>query len=225
MDDQQYEERLSLPEDLLLIAVDPYTGILRVPNRVPHGLAGAILAKLLAEGRVWPLRAGRVYARDTEPTGDPLLDRLVTELSEYRGGDGRPRGRDAHRWLREVGLRAMLPYMERLTARGVLGVMEQPAMRGPFRDVRYPLLMPEIASIAFGRVDEAVRSPVPPDPRAVLLTALAAAVRLDQCFYPHRGDGPLRRRMAQFVTVYPVAQTVHDLVLMDEAMEMRHQWY
>lgn len=147
----------------------------------------------------------------------------MTELSEYRGGDGRPRGRDAHRWLREVGLWATTAYMERLTARGVLGVVEAP-MRGPFRDVRYPLMVPEVAAVAFGRVDEAVRSPLPPDSRAVLLTALAAAVRLDQCFYPQRGDAPLRRRMRQFVTLFPVAQTVYDLVLMDEAMHLRPDW-
>lgn len=219
------EQRLSLPEDLLLIAVDPYTGMLRMPTRLPHGVAGAVLAKLLAEGRVWPLRGGRVYARDSTPTGDDLLDTLVAELAAQRGTDGRPRGRDTRRWLREIGLRVTRPYMNRLIARDVLGMVALPARPGAFHDVRFPLLAPDAAGIAFGQVDQAVRSPLPPEPRALLLAALAAAVRLETCFYPYRGDAALRRRMGQLVHVFPVTQTVHDLVLMDEAMEMRQRGY
>ena len=77
---------LTMPERLLLISID-HRGRPRDPrSTLGHALAGAALTELLLAGRL-RYDDGRVVAATAGPTGEPLLDEVVTEIR----GEERPR--------------------------------------------------------------------------------------------------------------------------------------
>ncbi|HEY7145917.1 MAG TPA: GPP34 family phosphoprotein, partial [Streptosporangiaceae bacterium] len=63
----------TLAEDLLLLLIQPESGLIANARRIDFGLAGAELVRMAAHGRI-DIVQGYIVLRDPSPTGDPLLD-------------------------------------------------------------------------------------------------------------------------------------------------------
>lgn len=213
------EQALTLPEELLLLSIDPSTGQLRTSNRLRHGVAGALLAELIAQGRVYPPAGNRIHVRSTEPTGDPLFDQAVMELAARWRPDGKPKGRHINRWVRDVGGRYIDQYVKRLLGCGLVGRVEVPKPFGR-RQVLHRLERLEAPHAVFARMDRLLRSGTLTDEPDSMLAALAAAIGLDARFYPWRWRGDnraIRRRMRTYRDRYEVSRVVYRLIREDES--------
>src|SRR5690349_13601310 len=107
---------LSLPEELLLLAIDDTTGKVSspVPNALNYGLAGGVLMDLLIAGRL-DLADEKLVLTDTTPTGDAILDDAALEIGRNR------KAGDARYWIDKLGrdhLQKMV--LERLVERQIL---------------------------------------------------------------------------------------------------------
>ncbi|MFD7948863.1 GPP34 family phosphoprotein, partial [Streptomyces sp. NPDC059744] len=71
---------LTLPEELLLLALDPQRGKPYCRNRfLEYGMAGAVLAELEFQGRITE-QLGRIRVIDPLTPQDPLLAQVLGRL-------------------------------------------------------------------------------------------------------------------------------------------------
>ncbi|MFD8686837.1 GPP34 family phosphoprotein [Streptomyces sp. NPDC059651] len=107
----------TLPEELLLLALDPQRGTPYCRNRtLEYALAGAALAELELQGRVTGQR-GEIRTVDPLEPPDPLLAALMRSLPAP--GKGRS-GVSAQGWVRRAGQSVGGMYLEAAVQRGVL---------------------------------------------------------------------------------------------------------
>ena len=133
------EKRLirSLPEALLLMAIDEPSGLVRQAAELRYGLAGALLIELGMHGRL--ARDGRNLAViDGRATGDVVLDEALRHMRQSH------KLRTVRAWLLQL-TRAIYDLQERYLARlmraGILHHEEIPSL-WRFNHHRYPLLSP-----------------------------------------------------------------------------------
>lgn len=127
-----------IAEDLLLLLTDDATGKPVVDSqRLPLGLAGAVLVELVIAGRVAVVDDGRwgsgprVAVTDPRPTGDPVLDEALARTA----GKRQPVAASSLLTALAKGLPDAL--RSRLAARGILR-MESGRVLGVFPTVRWP---------------------------------------------------------------------------------------
>ena len=77
------KSRRTIPEELLLLALDPTTGTTAQPQSLDLGLAGAQLVELALAGRIAP-DGDRIAVVHPRPTGDPTLDSALELLRRRR---------------------------------------------------------------------------------------------------------------------------------------------
>ncbi|WP_406392935.1 GPP34 family phosphoprotein [Streptomyces sp. NBC_00887] len=205
-------DRPTLPEELLLLALDPVRGKPLCSGSVlDYGTAGAVLAELELQGRITEER-GRVYVVNPLDPPDPLLAVFLRGLpppgkSRFRAG------RSAKRWVRLSGRHAKGLYLDALVERGILrretrrflGLVpyhRHPA--GP-RDLSAPIRESFAAAGAAGF----------PDRRDRLLAALAAAVELPSVV--RRGERRNRSAMRELARSEWPALAVHHNVIKDRS--------
>ncbi|MFC4606394.1 GPP34 family phosphoprotein [Streptomyces maoxianensis] len=187
---------LSLPEELLLLALDPVTGRRHCTRRyLQYGLAGAALAELELQGRITEAR-GRVTVVNPLPPQDPLSARILAILPaprKSRFGDGVR----ARPWVRSTGRRVEELCLYQLVGRGALRV-ETRRFLGLFPYHRYPAAADDWSAPVRGRYAESVAAGFP-DRRSRLLAAFTAAIGLAKVLHP--GFGSWRERGALRVLV------------------------
>ncbi|WP_419997113.1 GPP34 family phosphoprotein [Streptomyces boninensis] len=178
-------EGLTLPEELLLLALEPSRGTTVGPRRqLRYGLAAAALAELELAGRVAERRSmlsGSLAAVvDSRPLGNQLLDAALSSLT----ADGTP----APRWVRQAGLDVEDMSFTLLQRRGAVRRDMSRAL-GIFPITRHRPGTTDLATPARARFRAALDDGLS-DPRDIALTAIAAAAGLDAYLRP---GGPLSR--------------------------------
>ncbi|MFE1772490.1 GPP34 family phosphoprotein [Streptomyces sp. NPDC059008] len=186
---------LTLPEELLLLALDPVRGRpLNSPRYLRYGLAGAALADLEAAGRIAVERGDRVTVANPLPLGDPILDgALATLPAPAKGG----RGIRAHRWVRSASRPVRELCLRRLEERGALRRQVYRAL-GLLPYERFPAGAVDLAGPAHARFRAAVDAGLP-DRRTRLLAAHSSATGLDTKLLPGSAFRPLRRDLRRLV--------------------------
>ncbi|MGW1492724.1 GOLPH3/VPS74 family protein [Streptomyces sp. NPDC002402] len=174
---------LTLPEELLLLALDPATGRRHCNRRyLQYGLAGAALAELELQGRVAEAR-GRVTVVNPLPPQNPLSAQILASLPAPRGsrfGDGV----HARRWVRSTGRQVEELCLHHLVGRGALRV-ETRRFLGLFPYHRYPAASEDWSSPARGRYAQSMAAGLP-DRRSRLLAAFTTAIGLSRVLHPGR---------------------------------------
>ncbi|MFF9685306.1 GPP34 family phosphoprotein [Streptomyces sp. NPDC014623] len=208
------DARPTLPEELLLLALDPVRGKPYCRGRfLEYGIAGAVLAELELQGRVSEERRRVVVVNPLDPP-DPLLAVFLRSLPPPgKGGFGS--GAPAGRWVRQAGRRAEGMYLDALVERGVLR-RETRRFLGLFPFHRHPAgsaAPVEQVRQRFG----AARAAGYPDRRSRLLAALAAAVELPSVV--KQGDHRTRVAARALVREEWPAQAVHRNVRQDKAAQ------
>ena len=167
-------DAMLLAEDLLLLLTDDRTGrLLASSTEVDVALGGALLVELALGDRVDLAGAsearGRLFVRDTSPTGDELLDDALAKIAAKES----KRPEDVVRRLGK-GLRDRL--YARLADRGVLReesgriLRVLPVHHWPATDAGHE---DEVR----GRLAEALRTGVVDDPRIAALISLLHALK------------------------------------------------
>ncbi|GAA1357143.1 GOLPH3/VPS74 family protein [Streptomyces beijiangensis] len=170
---------LTLPEELLLLALDPVRGKPRCRNRfLEYGMAGAALAELELQGRIVEER-GRVAVVMPLPPEDRRLARVLAMLpppgkSRFSGAAG------TRRWVRHEGRTVEGLYLDDLVEHGVLRREKRRAL-GIFPYVRHPAGAAGWSALVRTRFAQAEAASFP-DRRSRLLASFALAVDLTDAF-------------------------------------------
>ncbi|MFC8226910.1 GPP34 family phosphoprotein [Streptomyces sp. NPDC057287] len=202
----------TLPEALLLLALDPVRGKPYCRGRfLEYGIAGAALAELELQGRIAQER-GRVTVVNPLDPPDALLAVFLRSLpppGKSRFGSGT----SARGWVRQAGRQAEGLYLDALVERGVLR-RETRRLLGLLPYHRHPAGSASPAEEVRQRF-EASRADGYPDRRSRLLAGLAAAVELPSV--ARRGDRRTRAAARALVHEEWPAQAVHRNVRQDKA--------
>ncbi|MFC7304032.1 GPP34 family phosphoprotein [Streptomyces monticola] len=207
--------RLTLPEELLLLALDPGSGRVQGLMWVRYGMAAAALMELERAGAVRPEHGGKRFrVTGAAPASDPQLSDVRRALDPA----DRPRttswlGRRPQKDLVEV-------YAQRLAARGAVRVHPHRTLRF-FPSTRYPVTDRALAAAERATVDAAAESTAssaaggesaPADARALRLAALVGAVQLGRRLYPGAGHRAVRHRLTALAKADWVANAVRSKV-------------
>jgi hypothetical protein len=170
---------LTLPEELLLLALDPVRGKPGCRGRfLEYAMAGAVLVELELQGRVVEER-GRVAVVQPIPPEDRRLAAALAALpppgkSRFTGAAS------ARRWVRQQGRTVEGLYLDDLVARGVLRRERRRAL-GIFPYLRHPAGDDGTAALVRTRFVQAGAASFP-DRRSRLLAAFALAIDLTGAF-------------------------------------------
>lgn len=201
---------VTLPEELLLLAIDPSSGRPRgVMNRTRYGVAGAVLAELEAAGRVGHDR-GRIAVADGRPTGDPVLDSALGRLPDSG------KAVSARRWIRRESREMTEVSARSLAKRGAIRIEKRRAL-GLFPYHRYPSAGRDWSGPALARFQGDAKAGFP-DQRGRMLAALVSASDLARRVSPGSGEARLaRKEMRGLVREYWQSDAVRRAVKLDKA--------
>ncbi|GAA2511471.1 GPP34 family phosphoprotein [Streptomyces thermolineatus] len=197
--------RRSIPEELLLLALDPATGTTAQPQSLDLGLAGAQLVELALAGRIAP-DGDRIAVVVPRPTGDPTLDTAL-ELLRRRGSAVR-----AVHWIGGPRLGLRQTYLAHLERCGMVHAVES-QMCGVLPTTRYQASDSSVSREIKTRLDSAIRTGVPPDPRTAALAALAHSVGLGKHLYPGNEGRSSRSRLRDLIRYDPMGGMVAHAVM------------
>ncbi|MFJ9678106.1 GPP34 family phosphoprotein [Streptomyces sp. NPDC101194] len=165
----------TLPEELLLLALDPRRGKPYCRNRfLEYGMAGAVLAELELHGRIVE-QLGRIRVISPQPPQDPLLAQVLGSLPAPDGG-GLAGGVGAKAWIRRTGRYVEELCLEHLVGRAVLR-RETHRLLGLLPYHRHPAADPALSAAVRERFAAAEAAGFP-DPRSRTLAALVSATGL-----------------------------------------------
>ncbi|MFI9809861.1 GPP34 family phosphoprotein [Streptomyces sp. NPDC052301] len=174
----------SLPEDLLLLALDDESGT-APSGPLDLGLAGAELAELALGGHL-VLRDGRLHAQADGRTGDPLLDAVLTELAR------KPVKPSA--WLSSRRKGMVAAYGTRLTETGLVTHQRSRAF-GVLTTHRYPAADTSVKAGVRARLDAVATRQTEPDARTAALGSLVHAAGLARRLYGGRDGADARKTL------------------------------
>lgn len=208
--------QVSLPEELLLLCADPESGRLRRPQYFHRALGGAVLAELLSAGAL-AVEAKRITEVRPLPVGDPVADRVLAAIA---AAGKRPRSLGLDHWVRKASAHVGRPYLDALTARGLL-TAERRRVLGIFPVTVHTATHPGWAKTGADRILRALPTAAPADPTArdLQLAALVGAVRLDRRLFRGPDGRPVRDRLQDLARTTPVAAAVRRVIRSDQAAD------
>ncbi|MBO0917102.1 GOLPH3/VPS74 family protein [Streptomyces laculatispora] len=166
----------TLPEELLLLALDPRRGRPYCGNRsLEYAMAGAALAELSLQGWITEERGLAQVVNPLEPP-DPLLATLMRSLPAP--GKGRGSGVPARGWVRHAGRQVGGLYLDALVQRGILR-RETRRFLGLLPYHRHPVVATDLAGQTRHRFVAAEQAGFP-DHRSRALAALVSAADLSR---------------------------------------------
>ncbi|KAA6221097.1 GPP34 family phosphoprotein [Streptomyces albofaciens JCM 4342] len=202
----------TLPEELLLLALDPEHGKpLNDASHLRYGLAGAALAELEWAGQVAEGRGGRIIVGSPLPLGDLVLDTALRTLPvPGKGGDVK-----AKRWVRSAARGIDEVCRQRLEQRDAVRRESRRAL-GLFRYERLAPGPVDLAGPARTRFKGALASGFA-DPRDRLLGALVSAVQLDRKLVQGHDRRAVRRDLKALAREHWITRAVAAAIFEDEA--------
>ncbi|MEL5960436.1 GPP34 family phosphoprotein [Streptomyces sp. CLV115] len=207
---------LTLPEELLLLALDPLRGKPHCAGRyLEYGTAGATLRELEFQGRVTG-QGGRTRVTGPSAPPDPFLAQVLGSLSDP-GVGALAGGVDTPRWIRRTAPHVEELCLEHLVRRSVLR-RETHRLLGLLPYHRHPAVDPALTLAVRDRFTAAEAAGFP-DPRSRALAALVSAIGLSGTV----SRGGLRDRWAMrgLVDQDWAADAVHWNVRRDRANRRR----
>ena len=188
----------SLAEDLVLIAVDPATGVLRCHGHLRYALMGAELLALVSGGLIEEANGQiHVLAPGARSSGDPDVDAAMVGLvaakrpPRIRGWVGVPR-----RQITE-------DYLNRLIAANAIR-----REGGRFR-ARWPVADHSRAAALRTRLDTIAFGSGAVDPPQVAFAGLVNAIRLDLLIYRGSDQRQVHKRLREICQSNAITEAVH----------------
>ncbi|HET6860842.1 MAG TPA: GPP34 family phosphoprotein [Streptomyces sp.] len=205
---------LSLPEELLLLGLDPQRGKPRVRMRyVEYGVAGAVLAELELSGHVTEER-GRIQVLNPLAPTDPLAAQALASLPAP-GKGRRGKGARTKSWVRSASRRLTGLCLDRLVERGVLR-RETHRFLGLFPYHRHPAGPQDVSAALRQRLAASIAAGSPVG-RDRTLAALLSATDLATKYYPGFAARTTRSTLRHLAREQWPAIAVHRAVKQDKA--------
>jgi hypothetical protein len=179
---------LALQDDLYLHAHDESGRMVSHRSVVEIGLTGAALVQLWLAGRI-TLVDGVVMVRSTQPTGEPMCDRIMEAILSLSHSHA-PRT-----WVGWLNEGAYERVRDRLVE---LGVLEQVTSRrlGLVARTRYDVADQQAVIRSHGRTRYAVLGFERPDIATAALCALIGVLRLEGGLYVNLSPGEVLNRLS-----------------------------
>jgi hypothetical protein len=196
---------LTYAEEILLLALDDRTGLLRpLPDHaLRYALTGALLLELAIAGRIDTDLDG-LYVIDASPTDEPLLDDLLQRLNRSDVP------RTTTDWLNQLAwdlqdLSGTL--LDRLVEKGLLR-MDDRRILWVFGARRYPLQDDQEIREVSSRLRDLITSDAIPDPDDAALIALVEACQLWDALFTEDELMRLRPRIEALVKLDLIGREV-----------------
>jgi hypothetical protein len=170
---------LTFADELALLTHDDEGVNKMSASNFGYGLGGALLVELALARRV-EVADGRIVVIDPTPTGHPLVD---DALSRIGGAD---RARKPKDWVSALAKGLPERVLDGLVAAGIL-TREDGKVLWVFSRTRYPSPgghEPPAETEVRARLDRAIRSSGPIDPRTAALLALVRATKFERSAFP-----------------------------------------
>ncbi len=187
---------LTLPEELMLLALDDKEGVVVPQAREPlkMGLVSAILTELTLNGKLRTDERLNLVVVSPIPSGDALLDRVLESVRTLPTAP-----RPATYWI-EALVRA-LPNLEdqviqRLVQRGALRAEESRRMIF-LKETRFPQQIAGFEQKVRNRLHDVVIHGAPPDERTLALIGLIKMTNLIESTFPYTEWDQARRRIEE----------------------------
>ena len=165
--------RLTMMDELLLLALGEDGRLLRDLTMLGYALAGGVLMELAIRGRI-DTDLDRLILLSTERLEDTILDEALMSIAEAR------KERDVRFWVEELANRSAGIREEVLSPLVGKGLIERRDRRflGVFRSRRYAVTDEKVWLRIRQRVRNALLGEAIPEPRDITLTCLGDACRL-----------------------------------------------
>lgn len=204
------EATLSLPEEIMLLALHDEKGTTGLESMYQYAIGGAALAELLMRERIRvdTSRKKQVHVINAKPLGDPLLDECLTKLVEAR----KPAA--AQTWVaRFAGVKNLKHLLaERLCDRGILRADKDKVML-LFSRRTYPEIDPEPEQALVERLRHAIFTEDNHlDPRTVVLVALANSASLLNNVFDKKDLKARKDRIARVVEGDAMAEATKEAI-------------
>ncbi|MFD8009081.1 GPP34 family phosphoprotein [Streptomyces sp. NPDC058955] len=184
---------ITLAEEIALLSLDDESGEAKERQAASWAVAGGILLDLAFAGRV-SVSGGRLAVTDESPTGEPLLDERLAQITAWAAKRGR--APKVTEWLTRDQAKAPAATVARLCERGLV-VEEKHRVLGLFPVRRYP----EADGSAERELRERLRAVVldgaAPDERTAGLVALVHGAKLHRLAFPGEPRKEVAARMAE----------------------------
>ena len=163
---------LRFAEEVMLLLLDDENGTFaHVPSwSLNYALGGGVLMDLALENRI-DTDLEQLFLVDATPLDDNLLDPMLAEIA------GAGETHDARYWVEHAAGRAAEireTALERLVSKGILSRQEERFL-WVFRSRRYPVVDGKAEREVKLRIMEVLFSDIIPDPRDIVIIALADA--------------------------------------------------
>jgi golgi phosphoprotein 3 len=183
---------LTLPEEVMLLALHDEKGTVSFGSMYAYAIAGAIIGELVLRGRIDVERVKKstfVNVRNGTPVGDPLLDEALQKMRTAK------RRGSVQTWVQRFSsLPARKRLIDRLRQRGILR-REEGLLFFVFPRDTYPTSDRAPERDAIERMRRAIFDDQAPDIRTAILASLAHATGL---LAPIFGSKQLKPRKQRF---------------------------
>ncbi|MFE5830931.1 GPP34 family phosphoprotein [Streptomyces sp. NPDC056508] len=202
---------ITLAEEIMLLSLDDESGAAKEKQSAAWAVAGGILLDLVLAGRV-TVDGGRLRVADKMPTGVPLLDERLRQITEWAGR--RNRAPKVTEWLTKDHPKAVKATTESLHGRGLVRA-EQRRVLGIFPVTRYPEADGSVERELRDRLRAVVLDGAAPDTRTAGLVALVHGAKLHRVAFPDVPRKEIAPRLEEIAAgqwaAEDVRRAIHDM--------------
>lgn len=184
---------VTLAEEIMLLSLDDESGAAKDRQSAGWAVAGGILLDLVMAGRV-SVNGERIRITDGTPTGTPLLDGRLEQLTAWAARSSKPR--KVTDWLTKDHSKAVSATIDSLRERGLVAE-EQRRVLGLFPVKRYPEADGSTERELRERLAAVVLHDAAPDDRTAGLVALIHSAKLHRLAFPDVPRKQLAPRMTE----------------------------
>lgn len=209
MNDKTEDRNITLAEEVLLLLLDEKKGtLIQVPQLTLHFvLAGAILMELAIRNKV-DSDIDSFYIIDRDPTGEPVLDGIMTKIDSYAPNQ------DLKYWINAIadhGSEILESSINRLIERGILGRTEKRIL-WLVKTESYPTIDQSVERESKRRVLNLLYSDEIPDQEDIVLVCLLDASNMLRTLIGQAELTRLRPRIEQIVRLDLIGQATTKLI-------------
>ncbi|MGW9450645.1 GOLPH3/VPS74 family protein [Streptomyces sp. NPDC055632] len=195
---------VTLAEEIMLLSLDDESGAAKEKQSAAWAVAGGILLDLVLAGRV-TVDGGRLRVADKMPTGVPLLDERLRQITEWAGR--KSRAPKVTEWLTKDYHKAVKATSDSLHGRGLVRA-EQRRVLGIFPVTRYPEADGSVERELGDRLRAVVLDGAAPDARTAGLVALVHGAKLHRVAFPDVPRKEIAPRLEEIAAGQWVAEDV-----------------
>src|ERR1039457_148243 len=208
MDKPEFKTELTLPEKLVLLALDNKGWFGSSENNIKFGLTGAILFELVVLGKL-EFKDNIVQVVNTSPTGDVLLDRIFNHIRSSR------KTRSLRSWIQNIVYKKMLirkTILKSLIEKKVIK-KEEFSMLWVFYQFKYPVLdSVNKESIRKDFYNKIMKGGPLSDEDTVFIIVMDTCKMVRKNFYHYDNYIKLRRRIKE-ITAFDIPTTDTECLL------------